>query len=126
MSVRWSCPKGSRLLDLRGLPQLQRGNSELLGMPVTLYARFAAHIDAILDSLEGQGGLTPGIARKAVAVEPPRDPAHGDLATNAAMVLAKKAGMNPRALADLIVPKLEKLEEVAGAEVAGPGFINIR
>ena len=64
--------------------------------------------------------------RGAVAVEPPRDPAHGDLATNAAMVLAKRAGTNPRALAEAIAPKLAALDEVTGAEIAGPGFINIR
>jgi arginyl-tRNA synthetase len=93
---------------------------------VTLYARFAAHLDAILDALEAEGALTPGLDRKAVAMEPPRDASHGDLATNAAMVLAKRAGTNPRALAGLIVPRLEALEDVAGAEIAGPGFINIR
>jgi len=93
---------------------------------VTLYARFAAHIDDALDALEAEGALAPGIDRSAVAVEPPRDPAHGDLATNAAMVLAKRAGTNPRALAEAIVPRLVALDEVAGAEVAGPGFINIR
>jgi arginyl-tRNA synthetase len=70
--------------------------------------------------------LRPALERKAVAVEPPRDASHGDLATNAAMVLAKGAGTNPRALAALIVPKLEALEEVEKAEAAGPGFINIR
>ncbi|HEX8586313.1 MAG TPA: arginine--tRNA ligase [Allosphingosinicella sp.] len=93
---------------------------------MTLYARFAAHLDAILDALEAEGALTPGLDRKAVAMEPPRDASHGDLATNAAMVLAKRAGTNPRALAGLIVPRLEALEDVAGAEIAGPGFINIR
>jgi arginyl-tRNA synthetase len=93
---------------------------------MTLYARFAAHIDAVLDALEGEGRLPAGVDRKAVAVEPPRDAAHGDLATNAAMVLAKKAGTSPRDLAGLIVPRLEKLDEVEAAEVAGPGFINIR
>ena len=93
---------------------------------MTLYARFAAHIDAILDQLETEGHLPAGLSRKAVAVEPPRDAAHGDLATNAAMVLAKPAGSNPRAVAALIAPKLELLDEVAGVEVAGPGFINIR
>ncbi|HYN45946.1 MAG TPA: arginine--tRNA ligase [Allosphingosinicella sp.] len=93
---------------------------------MTLYARFAAHLDALLDSLEAEGALAPGIDRAAVAVEPPRDPAHGDLATNAAMVLAKRAGTNPRALAELIVPKLGEIGEVASAEAAGPGFINIR
>jgi arginyl-tRNA synthetase len=93
---------------------------------VTLYARFAAHIDAALDALAGEGALPAGIDRGAVAVEPPRDPAHGDLATNAAMVLAKRAGTNPRALAALLAPRLERLDEVVGVEVAGPGFINIR
>jgi arginyl-tRNA synthetase len=92
----------------------------------TVYARFAGHIDALLNALEAEGGLPSGLDRRAVAVEPPRDPAHGDLATNAAMVLAKGAGSNPRALAELIVPKLADLPEVAAAEVAGPGFINIR
>jgi arginyl-tRNA synthetase len=92
----------------------------------TLYARFAAHIDDILTALESEGQLAPGLGRGAVAVEPPRDPSHGDLATNAAMVLAKRAGTNPRALAGLIVPKLAALEEVESAEAAGPGFINIR
>src|SRR6185295_3505967 len=78
------------------------------------------------DALEAEGALAPGIDRGAVAVEPPRDSAHGDLATNAAMVLAKRAGTNPRALADLIAPRLAALDEVESAEVAGPGFINIR
>ncbi len=93
---------------------------------MTLYARFAAHIDQVLAALEGEGQLAPGIDRKAVAVEPPRDPSHGDLATNAAMVLAKRAGTNPRALAGLIAPKLKELREVESADIAGPGFINIR
>src|SRR5687768_6159639 len=93
---------------------------------MTLYARFAAHLDAILDALESEGALPAGLERRAVAVEPPRDPAHGDLATNAAMVLAKAAGANPRSLAGLIAPKLAELDEVESAEVAGPGFINVR
>jgi arginyl-tRNA synthetase len=93
---------------------------------VTLYARFAAHIGAALDALEAEGQLAPGLDRTAVAVEPPRDPAHGDLATNAAMVLAKSAGMPPRALAERIVPKLTQTGEIEAAEIAGPGFINIR
>jgi arginyl-tRNA synthetase len=64
--------------------------------------------------------------RRNVTVEPPRDPAHGDLATNAAMVLAKAAGTKPRALAEAIKPKLEALRSVTSVEVAGPGFINLR
>jgi arginyl-tRNA synthetase len=93
---------------------------------MTLYARFAAHVNDALDALEAEGALASGVERGAVAVEPPRDPAHGDLATNAAMVLAKRAGTNPRALAEAIVPKLVALDEVTSAEVAGPGFINLR
>jgi arginyl-tRNA synthetase len=95
-------------------------------LSVTLYVRFAAHLDAILDALEAEGALVRGLARKSITVEPPRDPAHGDLSTNAAMVLAKGAGMNPRALAELLVPKLAALEEVSSADIAGPGFINVR
>jgi arginyl-tRNA synthetase len=92
----------------------------------TLYASFAERIGAILDDLEATGALPAGLDRRNVAVEPPRDPAHGDLATNVAMVLAKPAGSNPRALADLIVPRLRDLPEIATAEIAGPGFINVR
>ena len=93
---------------------------------MTLYARFAAHLDAILDALQSEGLLAMNVSRKAVAVEPPRDPGHGDLATNAAMVLAKGAGTNPRALAELVAPRLAALDEVESADIAGPGFINIR
>jgi len=93
---------------------------------VTLYARFAAHLDCALDALEAEGALVAGVPRSAVTVEPPRDPAHGDLATNAAMVLAKGAATNPRALAGLLVAKLGALDEVASASIAGPGFINLR
>ena len=93
---------------------------------MTLYARFAAHIEAVLDSLEAGGALAPVADRAAVAVEPPRDAAHGDLATNAAMVLAKRAATQPRALADLIAAKLRELDEVEAVEIAGPGFLNIR
>ncbi len=92
----------------------------------TLYASFAARIGTILDELEATGEIPAGLDRRNIAVEPPRDSAHGDLATNAAMVLAKPAGKNPRALAELIVPKLAALPEIARAEVAGPGFINVR
>lgn len=93
---------------------------------MTLYARFAAHIDAVLDSLVAAGGLPAGLDRKNVTVEPPRDTSHGDLATNAAMVLAKPAGTNPRALAEKIAAGLAALPEVASTEIAGPGFINLR
>ena len=92
----------------------------------TLYAAFSGHIAAALDALEAAGSLPAGLNRGAITVEPPRDPAHGDLATNAAMVLAKPAGTNPRALAEALVAELAKVPAVVAAEIAGPGFINLR
>jgi arginyl-tRNA synthetase len=93
---------------------------------LSLYARYSELLDSVLDDLVGEGALPADVNRKAVAVEPPRDPSHGDLATNAAMVLAKGAGTNPRALAALIAPKLEALPGVTAVDIAGPGFINLR
>ncbi len=93
---------------------------------MSLYARYSALLDGVLDALVAEGALPADLDRKNVAVEPPRDAAHGDLATNAAMVLAKAAGTNPRALAGLIAPKLEALPGVTVVEIAGPGFINLR
>jgi arginyl-tRNA synthetase len=93
---------------------------------LSLYAQYAALLDGVLDELVSEGALPQGIERRNVTVEPPRDATHGDLATNAAMVLAKPAGTNPRALAEAIKPKLEALPPVNSVEVAGPGFINIR
>jgi arginyl-tRNA synthetase len=92
---------------------------------MTLYTRFAAHLDAALDALVAAGDLPEGLNRAAVTVEPPRDSSHGDLATNAAMVLAKPASTNPRALAEKIAGELGRLDEVASVSVAGPGFINL-
>ncbi|CDO37297.1 MULTISPECIES: arginine--tRNA ligase [Novosphingobium] len=92
----------------------------------TLYAAFAGHLNAALDALEAAGTLPGGLKRGAITVEPPRDPSHGDLATNAAMVLAKPAGLKPRDLAEALVAELAKLDEVTSAEIAGPGFINLR
>ena len=94
--------------------------------PMTLHAAFVRHIATALDALEAAGTLPAGLSRAAVAVEPPRDPAHGDLATNAAMVLAKPAGTNPRALAATLVGELTKLPGITSADIAGPGFINLR
>ena len=92
----------------------------------TLYAAFSGHIAAALDALEAAGSLPARLNRAAITVEPPRDPSHGDLATNAAMVLAKPAGTNPRALAEALVAELSKVPAVVSAEIAGPGFINLR
>lgn len=92
----------------------------------TIYASFDGKIDAALSALEAAGELPAGLARVNVTVEPPRDPSHGDLATNAAMVLAKPAGSNPRELAGKIVAQLAADPVIASAEIAGPGFINLR
>src|SRR5215207_3526765 len=93
---------------------------------MSIYAQYAALLDGVLDELVAEGALPDGLERRGIAVEPPRDASHGDLATNAAMVLAKGAGTNPRALAALIAPKLEALPDVTEVSVAGPGFINLR
>ncbi|PAX08702.1 arginine--tRNA ligase [Sphingomonas lenta] len=92
---------------------------------MTLYTRFAAHVDAALDALAAAGTIPADLDRKNVTVEPPRDASHGDLATNAAMVLAKAAKANPRQLAEGIAAELGKLDDVAAVQVAGPGFINL-
>jgi len=93
---------------------------------LSLYARFSDQLNQVLDQLVADGLLPAELNRGALAVEPPRDPAHGDLATNAAMVLAKAARTNPRALAGELAPRLAQLPGVIGAEIAGPGFINLR
>ena len=93
---------------------------------MSLYAQYAALLDGVLDDLVAEGALPADLDRKNVTVEPPRDPAHGDLAINAAMVLAKAANTNPRSLAEAIKPKLEALPPVTSVEIAGPGFINLR
>jgi arginyl-tRNA synthetase len=93
---------------------------------LSLYARYASLLGGVLDGLEADGALPAGLQRKGVAVEPPRDPTLGDLAINAAMVLAKGARTNPRALAEQISNKLKDLPGVIQADIAGPGFINLR
>ncbi len=93
---------------------------------MNLFASYQAKIVEIIEELAAAGRLPAGLATARAVVEPPRDPAHGDLAANAAMVLAKDAGLKPRDLADMIVARLLEDPGVAAAEIAGPGFINIR
>ncbi len=101
-------------------------NRAAMSVAKTLHAAFAGHIAFALDALVAAGTLPAGLNRSAVTVEPPRDASHGDLATNAAMVLAKPAGMNPRALAEALITELRKAPSVVSADLAGPGFINLR
>jgi len=91
-----------------------------------LFQIFQKHIDAVLDELTEAGTLPTGTNRSNVTLEPPRDPSHGDLSTNAAMVFSKAAGMKPRDLAEKIAEKLGVLDDVQSVEIAGPGFINLR
>ena len=93
---------------------------------MNLFADIRALIVSSLDTLVAEGALPAGLSFAAVSVEPPRDAAHGDMATNAAMALAKPAGVKPRDLAARLAPMLEADERVETAEIAGPGFINLR
>jgi arginyl-tRNA synthetase len=93
---------------------------------MNLFADIRTRVLACLDALVAEGALPSSLDFANVAVEPPRDAAHGDMATNAAMVLAKPAGMNPRAIAEALAIKLLGDADILVAEVAGPGFLNIR
>ncbi|KAF0171784.1 MAG: arginyl-tRNA synthetase [Rhodobacteraceae bacterium] len=93
---------------------------------MNLFAEIRTLVTDSLTALAAEGVLPAGLDHAQVAVEPPRDPAHGDMATNAAMVLAKPAGMAPRAIAEALAARLAQDPRVAGAEVAGPGFLNLR
>ena len=90
-----------------------------------LFADVLDRVQAANAALITDGILPAGIDQSRVVVEPPRDAAHGDMATNAAMVLAKEAGRKPRDLAEAIADKLRADALVANVEVAGPGFINL-
>jgi len=93
---------------------------------MNLFADFNERIRAALRTLDLKDGEGRPADLARVTAEPPRDASHGDVSTNAAMVLAKLAGTNPRALAERISPLLEADPDVASVEVAGPGFINLR
>ncbi len=82
-------------------------------------------VEAIEAEVEA-GGLPTGLKLDAITAEPPRDAAHGDISTNAAMVLAKPAQMKPRDVADKIVARLSDADGIVSADIAGPGFINLR
>jgi arginyl-tRNA synthetase len=93
---------------------------------MNIFSAFEARVGQALGRLAERGAVPAALDAGRAVVEPPRDPSHGDLATNAALVLAKEARMNPRALAELIAGELRSDPQVASAEVAGPGFINLR
>src|SRR6187200_2700937 len=90
-----------------------------------LFSDVLARVHRICAALAAEENWPAGIDFSRVVVEPPRDASHGDMATNAAMVLAKEAKAKPRDLADKIAEKLRADDLVAAVEVAGPGFINL-
>jgi arginyl-tRNA synthetase len=88
---------------------------------MNLFAVFSERVNAAVTEVAGKA-----LDLSRVVVEPPRDPSHGDMATNAAMVLSKELGMKPRDLAEKIAAKLREDAEITSVEIAGPGFINLR
>src|SRR5271154_4704601 len=90
-----------------------------------IFAQMLDRVRGVSDELIAAGDLPVGIDLSRVTVEPTRDQAHGDMATNVAMVLAKDAGKKPRELADAYAAKLRAEDLVAKVEIAGPGFINL-
>jgi len=93
---------------------------------MNLFRDMRGRILGALDALMAEGALPQGLDTARVAVEPPRDASHGDMATNAAMVLAKDARMKPRDLAELVAAKARAIPGMRSVEIAGPGFINLR
>src|SRR5215468_2666898 len=92
---------------------------------MNVYALVHGRILDALKALQAEGALPPGLDFGNVEVAPPRDAAHGDLASNAALVLAKAAKMQPRAIAELATGKLRADADVATVDVAGAGFLNL-
>jgi arginyl-tRNA synthetase len=93
---------------------------------MNIFAEMRGLILATLDTMVAAGDLPEGLNFDAITAEPPRDPSHGDMATNAAMVLAKPAKMKPRDIADTLAGKLSDDARVVSVDVAGPGFLNLR
>ena len=92
---------------------------------MNVFTHFRSVVETVLSDLSASGALPDGLDLAHVAVEPPRDASHGDIATNAAMVLAKQARMKPRDIAEAMATGLQAVKGVAKVEIAGPGFINM-
>src|SRR5262245_17588294 len=93
---------------------------------MNVHALVHAQIIAALQALQSEGTLPPGLDFANVEVSPPREAAHGDLASNAGLVLAKAARMKPRDIAEKLAEKIKALPDVDSVEVAGAGFLNMR
>src|SRR5260370_20754234 len=90
------------------------------------YRHFIGKIEAALKAMQAAGELPSPLDFSAITAEPPRDPAHGDIATNAAMVLARAAARKPRDIAEPLLARLKANPDVVEGAVAGPGFINLK
>ncbi|MBI3454077.1 MAG: arginine--tRNA ligase [Rhodospirillales bacterium] len=93
---------------------------------MNVFSYFREQVVKELETLAAAGKLPPGLDTARVTVEPPREAAHGDISTNAALVLAKAAAMKPRDVAALLVERLRSHPEATAADIAGPGFVNLR
>jgi arginyl-tRNA synthetase len=93
---------------------------------MNIFSHFRKQVIQVIEQLSNEGTLPAGLDASAISVELPRDSNRGDLATNAALVLARQAGRKPRDIAEAVADRLLGLDEVGSAEVAGPGFINLR
>ncbi|KAA8609126.1 arginyl-tRNA synthetase [Salipiger aestuarii] len=93
---------------------------------MNLFTDIRALVLSAIGALQAEGTLPEGLNTAPVTVEPPRDPLHGDMATNAAMVLAKPARLKPRDIAEALATRIASDPRVSSAEVAGPGFLNLR
>ena len=105
-------------------PELAIARARCADPHQNIFATVLGRVHAALAALTAAGAL-PALDASRVVVEPPRDPTHGDMATNVAMVLAKEAGKKPRELAELVAEKLRADDLIAKVDVAGPGFINL-
>ncbi len=93
---------------------------------MNIFTQIRNNIIETLEALEKSGKIPAGLNTSRLVAEPPRDAAHGDAATNAAMILAGQAGMKPREFAEILAAELKNLPIVESVEIAGPGFVNLR
>ena len=93
---------------------------------MNIFNTFRERIAARIEALAAEGRVPAGLDTARIVTEPPREASHGDMSCNAAMVLARDAGMKPRDLAELIVAGFTEDSDVVSTEIAGPGFINFR
>ncbi len=97
-----------------------------MNLSMNIFATVKTRIDAVIGELMAEGALPTGLDLSKVSAEPPREAAHGDVTTNAAMVLSKPAGKAPKDIATLLVERFQKMPDVTAASIAGPGFINLK